>query len=101
MSDERCRHELLPGQCADCRGLVEDVTAPFAGLLIERFYQSAKHEQSCAMSANGLHRHVIAKGDPFALAVHDTTTGRPPFPRLGYVCAECTNKIAHGTALGG
>lgn len=94
MSEERCKHEMLPGQCADCRGLTEE--NPFEGLLIDRFYRAAQHKQACQLSFNGLEKHDIEVGEPFALAVHDHAGGRAQFKKFGYVCADCTNKIANG-----
>lgn len=93
MADEECKHGMTPKFCADCRGL-EATIDPFEGLLIEQFYRAAQHEQACAMSFNGLERHLIEVGAPFARAVHDNTSGRPPFKKLGYVCEKCTKRIA-------
>jgi hypothetical protein len=101
MNEERCTHDMLPGQCADCRGLGELIsqTDLYEGLLIERFYQSAQHRQACVMSFNGLQRHDIQPGDPFAKAVRDNEKGSN-FKPLGYVCDECTHRIARpGTSV--
>lgn len=95
---DECKHEMNPAFCADCRGLggaLEATLDPFDGLLIDRFYRAAQHEQKCQMSFNGLQHHLIEVGEPFAMAVHDNESGRPPFKRLGYVCADCTDRIAH------
>lgn len=100
--EERCKHELLPGQCADCRGMSELTTEAdvYEGLLIDRFYRAAQHEQVCQMSFRGLQRHLIEVGSPFAMAVHDNKRGVPPWKKLGYVCEECMNKIARpGTSV--
>lgn len=100
VSETRCKHELLPGQCADCKGLREVVPNPHEGLIIERFYQAAQHRQACVMSFNGLQRHDIEPGDRFARAVRDNDTGTPPFKPLGYVCDECAQLIAQpGTSV--
>jgi hypothetical protein len=75
--------------------LREVTPEPYEGLLIQRFYTSARHQQTCAMSRRGLQDHYIMWGEPFALAVHDNPQGSA-FKRFGYVCNECTNGIARG-----
>lgn len=87
MTDDRCKHEILPGQCSLCQGLEEP--NPYEGVLIERFYQSAKYRATCALFSE----HIIHEGSQFALAVHDNAEGRPPFDRIGYVCNRCTRKV--------
>lgn len=95
--EERCeRTELLVSACAHCRGMVEEEPNPYEGLLIERFYLSARHQQRCSMSRRGLQDHDIGFGEQFALAVHDNEDGRAVFKRFGYVCAECMDHITNG-----
>lgn len=96
MSEERCKHEMLPGQCADCRKLGE-VANPLQGLLIERFLQSAKYPGKCAVDRS----HTWKVGDPIGLAVYDNEKGRPPFKEFGWVCHACRTGITYpsGTSV--
>lgn len=92
-SEERCTHELLPGQCADCKGLTEP--DPYEGLLIDRFLFDAKYPGRCAVNQ----RHQWLQGEPIALAVYDHPEG-PPFEKLGWVCDDCAQRIAKpGTSV--
>jgi len=91
VTEDRCeKHDLIVGQCADCRGLKED--KPTDDLLIDRFYLSAKFEQACAVGRDGPDHHLIREGERFAKAVYDGDG--PPWKNFGYVCDSCADIIA-------
>lgn len=90
-SEERCeKHDLITGQCADCRGLAEP--DPLDGLLVDRFL-TARFPGTCFISDY----HPIRVGDHIGVLVEDNETGRPPFRRLGYGCEGCVTKLKGGS----
>lgn len=113
MTEERCNHEMLPGQCADCRGLgplVAPEDNPWKDVLFIRTFRAAQYEQACALfpdvvsdhgttDAQG-RTHLILEGSPFALVSFPNPYGGSARKR-GYVCEICVAEIPTGTALGG
>jgi hypothetical protein len=85
-TEERCKHEMLLGECANCRGLTEP--NPHEGLLIARFGVVARYKARCACCPD----HKITVGDTIARASEEDGSGLKDF---GWVCADCTDKIAY------
>lgn len=84
---ERCKkHDLLPGQCADCRGLGE-VADPYEGVVILHRYDMAQYRARCWLFPED---HVIHVGSQFARAGMEETQ---PDGNMGYICNRCTRKI--------
>ena len=87
-NEERCKHDMVPSGCADCRGL-GDVADPYDGVFIVNRYDSAQYRASCWLFPE---KHVIHVGSQFARAEVD----EPPDNRgssTGYICNGCTRKI--------
>lgn len=84
MSEVRCeKHDLVVGQCADCKGLGE-VVDPYEGVLLDRFFR-AKYAGKCAL----VPEHRFGEQDEIGVAVHDDEERS----RLGYACPACIQAI--------
>lgn len=108
MSEDECKHGMVPLGCADCRGLGA-VADPYDGVELMRTYTAAQYEQACALfpdvvsdegatDAQG-RTHLILEGERFGLVALPNGRGGTARKR-GYVCDTCVAKLLSGTGVG-
>lgn len=104
--EKRCeRTELLVSACAHCRGLgelpsEESNEVRYEGVVLVRLYDSAQHEQACALfPEKPFDGHYILQGERFALAARKNAMGGTAQKRIGYVCDNCVDYLSRGTSV--
>lgn len=76
---QRCMHDMLPGQCAPCRGITDGETL---SALLFKHALTAQYDGRCYLNKS----HGIAQGDAIWRLV-DADDGET----VGYACQACAD----------